>query len=202
MIQDTIEPIARLAEQLGKLPGIGGKTARRLAYHIVMLPEEQVRQLSQCVLDAKQKTRSCGICGALTDQDPCRICADPKREEVQLCVVETPRDVLAMERTREYRGKYHVLGGTLSPMDGIGPEQLRIKALIARLSDGRIQEVILANNPTVEGEATASYLARLIQPMGLRVTRIAHGVPVGSDIEYADEITLSLALKGRRSMDS
>ena len=192
-----IEPIARMVNQLSKLPGVGQKTAQRLAYHIISLPEEQVRELAVAIFNGKKQVRFCSICGNYTTEDPCPMCRDEDRKNGQLCVVKDPRDVAAMERMREYGGQYHVLHGVISPMQGIGPDDIRIRELLTRLSDGGIQEVILATNPDVEGEATAAYIARLIKPMGIRVTRIAHGIPVGADLEYTDEMTLSRAFSGR-----
>ena len=193
-----IEPLSLLVEQLAKLPGIGGKTAQRLAYHILTLPKEQARALADAIASASEKVRFCRICGNMTDQEVCSICTDPTRDSQMICVVRDARDIMSMERARIYRGLYHVLGGTLSPMDGLGPDQLRIKELLSRL-DG-VKEVVLATNPDVEGEATAVYLFRLLQPMGIRVSRIAHGVPVGGDLEYTDDVTLQKAMEGRREM--
>ncbi len=195
-----IESIARLVNELSRLPGVGRKTAQRLAYHIVSHPEERVRELAVAVFNAKKQVHFCPVCGNFTDTDPCAICADPKRRRDILCVVKDPRDVNAFERMREYDGLYHVLHGVISPMDGIGPEDIRIRELMQRLSDGAVSEVVLATNPDVEGEATASYLARLIKPMGIRVTRIAHGVPVGGELEYTDEVTLLKSFEGRREI--
>ncbi len=195
-----LEPIARMVSQLARLPGIGQKTAQRLAYHIISLPQEDVHELAAAIWQGRKSIRYCGVCGNYTIDDPCGMCADDKRRNGQLCVVRDPRDVAAMERIREYKGGYHVLHGTLSPMDGIGPEDIRIKELLSRVAHENIQEVILATNPDIEGEATATYIARLLKPMGLKVTRIAHGVPVGSDLEYADEITLAKAMEGRREI--
>ena len=193
-----IEPLSLLVEQLAKLPGIGGKTAQRLAYHILTLPKEQARTLADSILSASEKVRFCRICGNMTDQEVCSICTDATRDSQMICVVRDARDIMSMERARIYRGLYHVLGGTLSPMDGVGPDQLHIKELLNRL-DG-VKEVVLATNPDVEGEATAVYLFRLLQPMGIRVSRIAHGVPVGGDLEYTDDVTLQKAMEGRREM--
>lgn len=193
-------PIARLIEELTKLPGIGPKTAQRLAFFILAMPWEEAKGLAQAIVDARERTRYCSICCDLTDTDPCRLCADPRRDASLLCVVEEPKDVVAIERTREYRGRYHVLHGAISPMDGIGPAQLRLKELLERLRDGQVREVILATDPNVEGEATAMYISRLIKPLGIRVTRMAHGMPVGSDLEYVDEVTLGKALEGRREL--
>lgn len=193
-----VEPIQRMAAQLARLPGIGQKTAQRLAYHIVSLPEEQVHELAAALWQGRKAIRYCSVCGNYTQDDTCAICADENRHNGQVCVVRDPRDVAALERMQDYKGVYHVLGGTLSPMNGIGPDDIRVKELLARLASENITEVILATNPDIEGEATATYIARLIKPLGVKVTRIAHGVPVGSDLEYADEVTLSKALEGRR----
>lgn len=195
-----LEPIARMVSQLARLPGIGQKTAQRLAYHIISLPSEEVRELAASLWQGRQAIRYCQICGNYTDQELCPICSDPRRHNGQICVVRDPRDVAAMERMRDYQGAYHVLHGTLSPMDGVGPEDIHIKELLSRLSTEPASEVILATNPDIEGEATAAYIARLLKPMGLKVTRIAHGVPVGSDLEYADEVTLAKAMEGRREL--
>ncbi len=195
-----LEPIARMVAQLTKLPSIGQKSAQRLAYHIIGMPLEDVRELASAIYQGRKAIRYCNVCGNYATGDLCDICADPARENGQICVVRDPRDVAAIERMRDFGGAYHVLHGTLSPMEGIGPDDIRIRELLARLSDGKVTEVILATNPDIEGEATASYIARLIKPMGVMVTRIAHGVPVGSDLEYADEITLAKAMEGRRQM--
>ncbi|MEA4899472.1 recombination mediator RecR [Bacillota bacterium Meth-B3] len=195
-----IEPIQKMVNQLSKLPGIGQKTAQRLAYYIVSLNEEQVRELAGAIYNGKKNVHFCPVCGNYTDRDPCALCADPARDASILCVVRDPRDVAAMERMRDYRGAYHVLHGVISPMDGVGPDDIRIRELMARLSDGAVKEVVLATNPDIEGEATASYIARLIRPMGITVTRIAHGVPVGGDLEYTDEVTLAKAFEGRREL--
>lgn len=195
------DPISRLIDELGKLPGIGPKTAQRIAFHILKAPGAEAEALASAIREAKQKVRYCSICQNLTDADPCSLCADSSRDATLICVVEEPKDVAAMERTREFRGRYHVLGGAISPMDGIGPESLKVKELLKRLSPGSaVREVILATNSDVEGEATAMYLARLLKPLGVKVTRIAHGVPVGGEIEYADEATLGRALAGRREV--
>lgn len=196
----VIEPIARLASQLSRLPGIGIKSAQRLAYHILDMPESQARELSLAIVNAKEKVRYCTICGTYTDTDPCLICGDPARSSDVLCVVRDARDVLSMEKTREFRGKYHVLHGILSPMEGIGPDDIRIRELLARVDTESVSEVILATNPDVEGEATAAYIARLLKPKGVHVTRIAHGIPIGGNLEYTDEVTLAKALEGRREM--
>lgn len=195
-----IEPIARMVAELSRLPGIGQKTAQRLAYHIVSLPLEDARALATAIWQGRKAIRYCERCGNYAAGETCDICADAERHNGQLCVVRDPRDVAAMERMHDYHGLYHVLHGTLSPMDGVGPDDIRIKELVARLASEPVSEVILATNPDIEGEATATYIARLLKPMGVRVTRIAHGVPVGSDLEYADEVTLSKAMEGRRDM--
>lgn len=195
-----IEPIARLIGELSKLPGIGNKTAQRLAFYIINMPDEQVGQLASAIAEVKNKIRYCSVCQNITDVNPCRICSNPQRDPSLICVVEDPRDVIAMEKTRDFRGLYHVLHGVISPMNGIGPDDIKIKELIARVSDDIVKEVILATNPDVEGEATAVYISKLLKPMGIKVTRIAHGLPVGGDLEYADEVTLSKALEGRREM--
>ena len=196
----TVEPIARMAAQLARLPGIGPKSAQRLAYHIVGMPEQDVHDLAAAIWQGRKSVHYCSICGNYTQEELCSVCRDEKRQNGQICVVRDPRDVAAMERMRDYHGRYHVLLGTLSPMNGVGPEDIRIKELMQRLGNEQVEEVILATNPDIEGEATAAYIARLIKPMGIRVTRIAHGVPVGSDLEYADEITLSKAMEGRREI--
>ncbi len=195
-----IAPLAKLIDQFRALPGIGPKSAVRLAYHILEMDKAKAEALAQAIVDAKAQIGYCDKCFNLTDCNPCRICRADNRDASLLCVVEEPRDVGAMERTREYRGLYHVLHGSLSPLEGIGPEDLRIKELLARLSDGTVREVIMATNPDVEGEATAMYIARLIKPLGIKVSRIAHGLPVGGDLEYADEVTLSKALENRREI--
>lgn len=192
--------LERLVEELRRLPGIGSKSARRLAYHIVELPEEDAQRLIDTIAAAKKATKRCSICFNLSAQDPCEFCSDDRRDKSTICVVETSRDVMAIERSGDYKGLYHVLEGALSPMEGIGAEDIRIKELIARLRDNTVKEVILATDPDVEGEATALYIARLLQPSGIKVTRIARGVPVGGDIEYADEITLGGAVVNRQEM--
>ena len=195
-----LEPIARMVAQLSRLPGIGHKSAQRLAYHIIGMSLEEVRELSAAIYNGRKAIRYCEACGNYATDALCDICADERRHNGQICVVRDPRDVAAIERMRDFHGTYHVLHGTLSPMDGVGPEDIRIKELMTRLQDDRVKELILATNPDIEGEATAAYIARLVKPMGLLVTRIAHCVPVGSDLEYADEITLSKAMEGRREM--
>src|SRR5215468_12664622 len=188
------EPVARLIDALQRLPGIGPKTAQRLAFFLLKRPAEEVTALAESLTQLKALIVHCQVCFNVTQEDPCRICRDPQRNARTLCIVEEPNDLLAIERTREFRGRYHVLLGALSPLDGIGPEDLKVRELLARLDGGGVEEVILATNPSVEGEATAIYLAKLLRPIGLRVTRIARGLPVGGDLEYADEVTLSKAL--------
>lgn len=193
-----IESLSALVEQLSKLPGIGGKTAQRLALHIITAPKEQAQRLAHSITHARDSIRLCEVCGNITDMQTCSICQDATRNRSSICIVRDARDVMAMERARVYRGLYHVLGGTISPIDGVGPDDLRIKELMQRL-DG-VEEIVIATNPDVEGEATAVYLARLIRPLGITVTRIAHGVPVGGDLEYTDDVTLQKALEGRREI--
>jgi recombination protein RecR len=199
-VADHPPALGRLIEALQRLPGIGPKTAQRLAFHLLKQPAATVRDLAEALLDVKTRVVHCGRCFNITDADPCRICADPARDAGLLCVVEEPNDLVAMERTGEYRGRYHVLLGALSPLDGIGPDDLKVRELLARVEADPVREVILATNPNVEGDATALYLAKLLRPLGLSVTRIARGLPVGGDLEYADEVTLSRALEGRREM--
>jgi recombination protein RecR len=194
------EPVARLIDALQRLPGIGPKTAQRLTFFLLKRPTDEVRELADSLVAVKERIVSCSACFNVTDQDPCRICADPARDGRLLCVVEEPNDLLAMERTGEYRGLYHVLMGALSPLEGVGPDDLKVRELLARLEAGGAAEVILATNPNVEGEATALYLAKLLRPLGVRITRIARGLPVGGDLEYADQVTLSKALEGRREV--
>ena len=194
------KPLNKLIAELSKLPGIGGKTAQRLAFHILSLDGPEAKALADAITDAKASMRYCSVCGNLTDGDICSVCADTARDHSTICVVESPRDVSAMERVREYKGVYHVLNGAISPMDGIGPEDINLRSLIVRLQENDVKEVILATNPNIEGEATAMYIARLIKPAGIKVTRIAHGLPVGGDLEYADEVTLSKAMEGRREL--
>ncbi|HXG05310.1 MAG TPA: recombination mediator RecR [Candidatus Binatia bacterium] len=194
------EPVARLIEALQRLPGIGPKTAQRLTFFLLKRPAEEVRELAGALVAVKERIVYCRTCFNVTDEDPCRICRDPARDARVICVVEEPNDLLAMERTGEFRGRYHVLLGALSPLEGIGPEDLKVRELLARLDAGGTAEVILATNPNVEGEATALYLAKLLRPLGVRVTRIARGLPVGGDLEYADQVTLSKALEGRREI--
>lgn len=192
--------LERLTEQFGKLPGIGPKTAQRLAFHLLSLPEEEANAFAQAVVEAKRCVKTCPVCQNLTDQDLCPICADPRRDHSQICVVAEPRDLAALERAREYRGVYHVLHGVISPLNHVGPDDIRIKPLLARVGAGDVAEVIMATNPDTEGEATAMYISRLLRPMGVKVTRLAYGVPVGSQLEYADEVTLLRALAGRQEI--
>lgn len=200
MAKNSIVPLTELIAQFERLPGIGRKTAQRLAYSILDQPPERAEKFAEALVNARRKIHFCKVCQALTDMDTCAICADTERDHSVICVVAEPKDVMAFERTREYNGTYHVLHGVISPLDGIGPEQLRIKELMARLSDSGVTEIIMATNPTVEGEATASYLSRLIKPLGIKVTRLAYGIPVGGDLEYADEYTLARALEGRNEI--
>ena len=190
-----------LIDELGRLPGVGPKSAQRIAFHQLAADPVDVRRLAQVLVEVKERVRFCSVCGNVAEEEVCRICRDPRRDPGVLCVVEESKDVVAIERTREYRGRYHVLGGAISPIDGIGPDELRIRELMPRLSDGTVTEVILATDPNLEGEATATYLTRLLKPMGLRVTRLASGLPVGGDLEYADEVTLGRAFEGRRSVE-
>ncbi|MDY6911599.1 MAG: recombination mediator RecR [Chloroflexota bacterium] len=194
------EPVARLIEEFHKLPGIGPKSAARLTYHLLRIPEAGARSLAEAIIDVKEKISLCSVCQNLTDTDPCNICQSPNRDPHTICVVEEPLDILAIERTGQFKGLYHVLHGVISPMEGIGPDDLKIRELLARLSEGVVGEVILATNPNLEGEATAMYLQRLISPLEVRVTSLARGLPVGSDLEYADEVTLGQALEGRRAL--
>ena len=191
----------KLINELSKLPGIGGKTAQRLAFHILSLTDSEASSLAESIVEAKKSLRYCSVCGNLTDQDPCLICSDANRDKTTICVVETPQDVMAMERIREYNGLYHVLHGAISPVEGIGPNDINLKSLITRLQgNSEVKEIIIATNPNIEGEATAMYISRLIKPSGIKVTRIAHGIPVGGDLEYADEVTLLKAMEGRREI--
>ncbi|GED72082.1 recombination protein RecR [Brevibacillus reuszeri] len=194
------EPVSKLIEGFMKLPGIGPKTAGRLAFFVLNMKEDDVLDLAKALVNAKRQLHYCSVCNNITDLDPCHICRDKRRDGSIICVVQEPRDVVAMEKTREFEGYYHVLHGAISPMDGIGPEDIRIPDLLKRLGDEQVKEVILATNPNIEGEATAMYISRLIKPFGIRVTRIAHGLPVGGDLEYADEVTLTKALEGRRDL--
>lgn len=189
-----------LIDELGRLPGIGPKSAQRLAFHILQAEPVDVRRLAQLLNEVKDRVKFCETCGNVSEEDVCRICRDPRRDPATLCIVEEPKDVVAIERTREFRGRYHVLGGSINPMDGIGPDDLRIRELLPRLADGTVREVIIATDPNLEGEATATYLSRLLGPMGLVVSRLASGLPVGGDLEYADEVTLGRAFAGRRAI--
>jgi recombination protein RecR len=190
-----------LIDELGRLPGVGPKSAQRIAFHLLQADPVDVRRLVSALTEVKDKVRFCSVCGNVAEAEMCRICLDPRRDPAFLCVVEEPKDVVAVERTREFRGRYHVLGGAISPIEGVGPDDLRIKELMTRLADGEVTEVIIATDPNLEGEATATYLARFLRPMGIRVTRLASGLPVGGDLEYADEITLGRAFEGRRLLD-
>ena len=194
------EPVSRLIEELSKLPGIGPKSAARLTYYLLRIPEAEARALAEAIIAVKEKTVLCSSCQNITDSNPCAVCASKERDHSIICVVKDPLDIMALERTGRYRGLYHVLHGVLSPMDGIGPDDLKIKELLQRLKAGSVSEVIMATNPNLEGEATAMYLQRLLSPFGVRLTRLARGLPVGGDLEYADEVTLTHALEGRREM--
>jgi recombination protein RecR len=197
---DFAEPVARLIEELKHLPSIGQKSAQRIAFHLLKGSTEDAENLAQAIIDVKQKIGLCSNCNNLTDVDPCFYCASPTRNSKQICIVEEPANILAIEKTRAYHGRYHVLMGALAPLKGIGPDQLRIKNLVERLGGGEVEEIILATNPNVEGEATAIYLSKLLKPLGLKVTRIAMGVPIGSELDYADEVTVMKSLEGRREM--
>ena len=199
-MQTYTGPISRLIEEFSKLPGVGRKTAQRLAFHVINMNMNDVEALSKAIVDAKKEIRYCSVCYNITDKAVCSMCSNKNRDDSIICVVEDPRDVAAMEKTKEFNGKYHVLNGVISPMDGIGPDMIRIKELIQRLSNQDVKEIIMATNPTIEGEATAMYIASLLKPMGIKVTRIAHGLPVGGDLEYADEVTITKALEGRREI--
>ncbi|MFD2638522.1 recombination mediator RecR [Piscibacillus salipiscarius] len=192
------EPISKLVDSFTKLPGIGPKTAVRLAFFVLNMKEDDVLDFAKNLVNAKRELTHCSVCGHITDTDPCRICGDTERDGSVICVVQDPKDVIAMEKMKDFQGKYHVLHGAISPMDGIGPEDINVSSLIERLKDDEVQELILATNPNVEGEATAMYISRLVKPSGIKISRIAHGLPVGGDLEYADEVTLSKALEGRR----
>lgn len=194
------EPLTRLIEALQKLPGIGAKGAQRIAFHVLKTPREDVERLAAALVDIKERVSYCSVCNNITDADPCSLCSGPARDQKVICVVEDAQNVTAIEKTRGFKGTYHVLMGALSPLHGVGPDDLKIKGLLARVAAGTVEEIILATNPTVEGEATAIYLAKLLKPLGVRVTRIAMGVPVGSDLEYADEITMSKSMEGRREL--
>jgi recombination protein RecR len=193
--------IQNLIDELGRLPGVGPKGAQRIAFHLLAVDHADVKRLADALIEVTERVRFCRTCGNVAEADECRICLDPRRDPAVICVVEEPKDIAAVEKIREFRGRYHVLGGAISPIDGVGPDELRIKELMTRLSDGAVTEVILATDPNLEGEATATFLARLLKPMGLRVTRPASGLPVGGDLEYADEVTLGRAFEGRRLLD-
>jgi recombination protein RecR len=197
---DFAEPISRLIDELKRLPGVGQKTAQRLAFHLLRVSPEHALALSDAIRQAKLSIRECSICNNITDSDPCLYCASPTRSRKTICVVEQPQNILAVEKTRQYSGLYHVLGGALSPLEGIGPDHLKLKSLIERLKNGSVEEIIIATNPTAEGEATAVYVSKLLKPLGVRVTRIGVGIPVGSDLEYADEVTMLKAMEGRRDL--
>ncbi len=199
-MRDYPRQLEILINELSKLPGVGEKSAQRLAFHILDKDEKQVEALAESMLNAKRQLKHCSVCGNLTDSDPCKICSDPGRRKDLICVVETPRDLMAMERIRDYNGTYHVLHGVISPMEGIGPEDINLKSLIKRLQNTDCEEVIIATNPTIQGEATAMYISKLLKPAGIKVSRIAHGVPVGSDLEFADEVTLLKSFEGRREL--
>ncbi|WP_028609466.1 recombination mediator RecR [Paenibacillus harenae] len=194
------EPIAKLIDSFTRLPGIGPKTAARLAFHVLRMKEDDVIDFAKALVSVKRNLFYCSVCCNITDTDPCRICQDKSRDQSVICVVQDTKDLVAIERMKDFQGQYHVLQGAISPMEGIGPDEIRIAELLRRLSDERVQELILATNPNIEGEATAMYLSRLVKPFGIKVTRIAHGLPVGGDLEYADEVTLSKALEGRREL--
>ena len=191
-----------LIDELGRLPGVGPKSAQRIAFHVLAADPEDIQNLTRALTVVKEKVRFCEICGNIAEQEVCRICADPRRNAEVICVVEEAKDVVAIERTREYRGRYHVLGGAINPIDGVGPDDLRIRELLTRLSDDLVSEIIIATDPNVEGEATATYLVRLLRPMGVTVSRLASGLPVGGDLEYADEVTLGRAFEGRRAVEA
>lgn len=195
-----VASLARLIEQFERMPGVGHKSAQRMAFHVLHLSDAEAKRFAEAILDARQNIRRCSRCCNLSEAELCPICGNPGRDESVICVVEDPRDVIAFERTHEYEGLYHVLHGVISPMNGVGPEDITIKELLSRMADGKVQEVIMATNPTVEGEATAMYISRLLKPMGVKVSRLAYGVPVGADLEYADEVTLTRALEGRRTL--
>lgn len=195
-----LDPLAKLIEQFQRLPGIGAKSAQRLAYHILKTPREEVDRLGDAMREVKERVTYCSVCSNITDSDPCFFCTNPSRDGTLICVVEEPENVNGVERTRQFNGLYHVLMGALSPLHGVGPDDLKIRDLLRRVSDGSVKEVVLATNPNVEGEATAIYLAKLLKPLGIKVTRIAMGVPVGSDLEYADEVTMQRAMEGRREV--
>lgn len=193
--------VQELIDELGQLPGVGPKSAQRIAFHVLGADPDQVQRLATALTEVKARVRFCEVCGNVSEEPQCRICRDPRRDPTLLCIVEEPKDVVAIERTREFRGRYHVLGGAINPIDGVGPDDLRIRELMSRLADGEVTEIIIATDPNVEGEATATYLARMLTPMGLTVSRLASGLPVGGDLEYADEVTLGRAFEGRRALE-
>ncbi|GAA3748927.1 recombination mediator RecR [Salinactinospora qingdaonensis] len=193
--------VQNLIDELGRLPGVGPKSAQRIAFHLLAAEDADVKRLVNALVEVKERVRFCSVCGNVSEEEECRVCRDPRRDAAVICVVEESKDVVAIERTREFRGRYHVLGGAISPMEGVGPDDLRVKELMTRLSDGQVTELILATDPNLEGEATATYLARLVKPMGLKISRLASGLPVGGDLEYADEVTLGRAFEGRRSLE-
>jgi len=199
-MKDFAEPLARLIDELKRLPGIGQKSAQRLAFHLQRAPREDAARLAEAILEVQDKIKLCSVCNNLTELDPCEYCSDTSRAQDVICIVETPYNVNSIEKTREFHGQYHVLHGALSPLQGIGPEQLRLKSLLDRLKDGKVKELIVATNPNVEGEATAIYLAKLIKPLGIKVTRIGMGIPVGSELEFADEVTVLKSIEGRREI--
>jgi recombination protein RecR len=199
-MKDYAEPLARLIDELKHLPGIGQKSAQRIAFHLERVSREDAQRLAAAIVEAKDKIHLCSVCNNLTEHDPCEYCTDARRDPEVICVVETPYNVISVEKTREFRGQYHVLHGSLSPLRGIGPDQLKLKSLLERLRSGVVQEIIIATSPTVEGEATAVYISKLIKPLGVKVSRIAMGVPVGSELEFADEVTMLKAIEGRREM--
>jgi recombination protein RecR len=199
-VTSAAAPVARLIEEFHKLPGIGPKSAQRLTYYLLRAPADEARALAQAILEVKEKTVLCSVCQNIADSDPCALCSNPERDHGAICVVEEPLDILALERAGAYKGLYHVLHGVISPMDGVGPEDLKLQELLSRLRSGDVREVIMATNPNLEGEATAMYIARLISPLGVKVTRLARGLPVGADLEYADNVTLARALEGRQEV--
>lgn len=199
-MKELAQPIARLVEELKRLPGIGQKTAQRMAFHLLRQSTEEALRLADAIRDAKEKVRACSLCNNITDQDPCAFCSSPTRNTKLICVVEEPRDIINIEKTRQFGGLYHVLGGAIAPLQGVGPEQLNIKGLLDRIQNGAVEEIIVATNPNAEGQATALYLSKLLKPLGIKVTRIALGIPIGSDLEYVDEVTLQHALEGRREI--
>jgi recombination protein RecR len=199
-MKEFAEPLARLIDELKRLPGIGQKSAQRIAFHLERTPRESAERLATAILNVKDKIRLCSVCNNLTEGDPCEFCSDPARDPSIVCVVETPYNAVAIEKTREFNGQYHILHGALSPLQGIGPDDLKLKSLLERLRSGKIREIIVATNPNVEGEATASYISQLIKPLGVKVTRIAMGIPVGSELEFADEVTMLKAIEGRREI--